>query len=701
MKIRRDIQHTARKAVRIRRSVQHTTLPDTSPRFPALGHSVKDIKFCSGFGATQTDKNGPLPTLTWNDVTCLVDCPQDVDKPKAQWLIPSTLLKRQAKAQEAEGEYWMLWADIDESPPTIAKLAETIEGLIKGCCFEIYTTKSATVGKPKSRVLIPLDQPLNCLEWQLCQQALNDELKLSGIKPDISNEKSAQLLFLPNRGEHYEVSSNRTGPYFDPLEAFSSEVAAKKKGIEAKELAVADGIKNAQLKRSERLTQGFESPIDAFNAAYPVEGVLLQAGYDQRGDQFRHPSSESGSFSASVKDKRVHALSSTDPLNTHGNGAHDAFSAFTVLFHNGDTSDAIKEACESLLNGWNEDKEMSANINVFDDGESPLEQLRSLAANGNSKVMKQQMLDDKFVLAGIALLGQWTTIYAAPSSGKTLLTLKMLIQQVVAGEIIADNIHYVNADDNFKGAVEKLELLEPHAIRKLIPNQKGFSVDEFTKLMTDLIAENQAMGQIIVLDTLKKFTDLMDKKASTGFGKLARAFVGVGGTIITLAHTNKNRNEDGGRVFGGTSDIVDDCDCAYILDVTDPDANNKYRVTFTNIKSRGNVEQKVTFTFSKPKGCTYADLLNSVERLDGLAVEESNRAAGLSKDIEADAPTLTGLFRVDSAYGFARRVCFVGFYPASTIRKRTDLQDWLAGYKCLVPVNGFYEWLDRCPPKYF
>jgi len=36
---------------------------------------------------------------------------------------------------------------------------------------------------------------------------------------------------------------------------------------------------------------------------------------------------------------------------------------------------------------------------------------------------------------------------------------------------------------------------------------------------------------------------------------------------------------------------------------------------------------------------------------------------------------------------------------ASTIRNRPDLQDWLARYKCLVPVNGFYEWPDtkRCP----
>ena len=43
-------------------------------------------------------------------------------------------------------------------------------------------------------------------------------------------------------------------------------------------------------------------------------------------------------------------------------------------------------------------------------------------------------------------------------------------------------------------------------------------------------------------------------------------------------------------------------------------------------------------------------------------------------------------------------IAFNGFsHPnsrASTIIKRPELKDWLARYKCLVPVNGFYEWPD-------
>ena len=36
-----------------------------------------------------------------------------------------------------------------------------------------------------------------------------------------------------------------------------------------------------------------------------------------------------------------------------------------------------------------------------------------------------------------------------------------------------------------------------------------------------------------------------------------------------LAHTNKNRDSAGKVVFGGTSDIVDDVDCAFTLGSVD------------------------------------------------------------------------------------------------------------------------------------
>ena len=71
----------------------------------------------------------------------------------------------------------------------------------------------------------------------------------------------------------------------------------------------------------------------------------------------------------SVQNGRVHSLSSADPLYTCGGGvgAHDAFSAFTVLYHYGDEKKAIINACNTWIKGWKQEKEMGSNLAGFED----------------------------------------------------------------------------------------------------------------------------------------------------------------------------------------------------------------------------------------------------------------------------------------------------------------------------------------------
>jgi hypothetical protein len=198
---------------------------------------MHNIKLCSGYGATHTSKNKPLSTVIWDEITALVDCPQEVEKSKSQWVIPSTLSSRHCKAQEEAGKYWMLWADIDHAPPSISTVADVIERTVDECCFEVYTTKSATQHNQKSRVLIPLDKPLSPRQWLLCQEILNNRIVKQSITPDRSSEGLAQILYLPNKGEHYDSQSNRSGLYFDPLVAFSKELAVMQETVKDKELA--------------------------------------------------------------------------------------------------------------------------------------------------------------------------------------------------------------------------------------------------------------------------------------------------------------------------------------------------------------------------------------------------------------------------------------------------------------------------------
>jgi hypothetical protein len=266
-----------------------------------------------------------------------------------------------------------------------------------------------------------------------------------------------------------------------------------------------------------------------------------------------------------------------------------------------------------------------------------LDLLTSYSATGDSEQMKSQMLEDKFVLLGLAIAGQWTTLYASPNTGKTLITIAELRKQIECGSVSGADVFYVNADDSYNAAVIKIEIAEQFGMHMLIPNHRNFKAKNMLPLIRGLIAQKKARNKIIVLDTLKKFTDLMDKKSASEFGNIAREFIAAGGTLICLAHTNKHKDADGKGIYAGTSDIVDDSDCVYIIDkIGVDDLTGKHVVEFTNIKARGDVHTTASFEYTRDAGQTYQQLLDSVVRMDSQAVEVVKKKTAIEKQLELD-----------------------------------------------------------------
>ena len=299
----------------------------------------------------------------------------------------------------------------------------------------------------------------------------------------------------------------------------------------------------------------------------------------------------------------------------------------------------------SVMEGYSrEDDQLKTKAGQTDEGsKSPLAAMEKFSVTGSSQQLKEKMLADAFVMQNIAILGRWTTLYAAPNTGKTLLTLWLLREQILAGVIDANKVFYVNADDNYNGMVTKVEIAEEFGMEMLVPNLNDFTVGEIQNLMRDLAGTGEAQGVVIVLDTLKKFTDLMDKSASTAFGTVARGFVSAGGTLITLAHTNKHPDAKGRGIHSGTSDIVDDCDCTYIIDqisVAESPFSSIRTVEFTNKKCRGDVATTLGFSFEKKTGAEYLSLLDSVKRISSGEIDDANRSAAIRDGLEKDGRSL-------------------------------------------------------------
>jgi hypothetical protein len=237
------------------------------------------------------------------------------------------------------------------------------------------------------------------------------------------------------------------------------------------------------------------------------------------------------------------------------------------------------------------------------------------ALNGQSKAMAEKMKSDTYILKDLAIAGQMTVFYAAPNTGKTLIILKMLIDSIKGGDVEAEHVYFINADDNGKGMITKLELAERFGFKMLAPNFEGFTVAAFEGVINHLVSANECVGKVVILDTVKKFTDIMNKQASTLFGTMMRSFSSKGGSVIMLAHTNKNRDGEGKRVFAGTSDLLEDCDCSYIMDVSvSPSLNGSEKlVTFENNKQRGDMAQKLNVYYRSQQGMNYSELMATIE----------------------------------------------------------------------------------------
>ena len=236
---------------------------------------------------------------------------------------------------------------------------------------------------------------------------------------------------------------------------------------------------------------------------------------------------------------------------------------------------------------------------------------------GKVNELKTQVQAQKFVLSGIALLGQLTLLYARYNSGKTLLVIHLLIEAIHNGVINGADVYLLNLDDNFKGLIDKLEITDEVGIHTIADGFNDFKPSEFSDLLKEMCAKNQALGKIIILDTVKKLVDLMDKKATSELNKIMRRFAIKGGTIIGLAHVNKNPGQDGQPVHAGTSDLIDDADCAYIMDILSEDLDTQTRIVqLVNRKRRGNVVNSVAYQYSTEENLSYEELLASVKRVD-------------------------------------------------------------------------------------
>ena len=195
-----------------------------------------------------------------------------------------------------------------------------------------------------------------------------------------------------------------------------------------------------------------------------------------------------------------------------------------------------------------------------------------------------------------------SVVYGSPGSGKTLVTLSDIRRSILDKTIKGEDVVYVNLDDSAIGLAEKAEILAELKIKMI----KEFD----RKMLYSMIDENVAKGKVIVIDTVKKIVNLMDKAQVADRMKQFKKFTHVGGTVILIAHSNKNLGSDGFPVLEGVGDLRSDADCVVMVQ------RHKDIITMTNDKKhRSYVELEAIFQTAETKD--YKSLMYSIKQLSG------------------------------------------------------------------------------------
>jgi len=410
------------------------------------------LQLCTGWGQFDTRKgtSDDYKAITGKEIVAMMRKPPSVAKADAQWFIPSTYKARDGRefaAQRDRGEFWFLCLDEDGETENNLSLDE-IDQFLASVCGDvarmIYSTRSSTAGKRKWRALIPLYRPISGTDYADTAAAFNAELieaSAGVLIPDPALERAAQLIYLPNRGEHYEHSATK-GNRLDL--APDHRIIRQREGMRA-EWRIAEA--QAQARRDERQRKaeanpgGTASVVEAFNGNTIVSSELERAGYraSRNCRDWRSPNSSTGSYAVRDFGEFWISLSGSDAaleignVSPSGNRIGDAFDLFVHYEHGGDFKAAIRAYAEELdvdhkskAKAERQDPASVLRGGSHDDGPPPRED-KPKAAVEFVAVGDLQYRDPEFIIDGLMETECLGLIFGDPGIGKTFAAIDMAL----------------------------------------------------------------------------------------------------------------------------------------------------------------------------------------------------------------------------------------------------------------------------------
>jgi ABC-type cobalamin/Fe3+-siderophores transport system ATPase subunit len=211
--------------------------------------------------------------------------------------------------------------------------------------------------------------------------------------------------------------------------------------------------------------------------------------------------------------------------------------------------------------------------------------------------------ETEFLYRQVFPRGHLIAVVGLPGAGKTT------IMEYVAGQITG-TVLYVTADISAGDIPEARRRAVAGGYHLLAPDIKvGLSMDDVIFKLNALAVSDQDLSDtVIIIDTLKKITDVISKRLSANVYKMLRALTGRGATVICLGHCNKYPDQNGWPIYEGTSDLRSDFDELALLHA-----------------HKGDYGEVIASLYWQEQGCPWAKARAFVQQQSWLIELENNR----------------------------------------------------------------------------
>ncbi|MBU3606873.1 AAA family ATPase [Polynucleobacter nymphae] len=205
----------------------------------------------------------------------------------------------------------------------------------------------------------------------------------------------------------------------------------------------------------------------------------------------------------------------------------------------------------------------------------------------------KSMEEATFIIPNLIVRGHLHALIAEANGGKTALMIHQAAKIAEQGF----DVYYVNADAGPGDLKSHFAHAQIHGYKVIAPDAKrGGSPEQVVALFKEAANNDVDMSNsVFIMDTLKKFTEVIQKSDAKEFYKLLRKLTVKGATVILLGHSNKYRGEDGKQVYEGTADLRNDVDNLIYLNSVKNEGTNRLEITTQPDKIRADYKPRSFF----------------------------------------------------------------------------------------------------------